>query len=391
MLNPTFSCYLIGSESLLIQCAESLLSSGHEVRGILSNAPQISEWASARSIPIIDPKKDYAILMRDEPFDYLLSVTNFSIIPDHVLSLPRHGTVNFHDGPLPDYAGLNVTTWAIADRAPSHGISWHLVDAGIDTGNVLVEKSIILSSDETAFSLNTKCFEAAIETFPALVKLLESRTLSGRKQISGQGKYFGKYHRPISAGVIDFRRPAEEIVSLIRSLDFGTYDNTVGTAKILSGHRLVVVRSVATGETSEAPPGTILACDSRSLRVATATNDVVLSDLLTESPSGTFSDVAPQTLFFPADRLPFVSEETLGAIELADRSAARNDSRAVTVLSDPHPAIPLSGTPAAGDDGFDRQELSPGSSDPRERRGSASCCCGDPRHVSRKILQSGRR
>src|SRR5690606_29771493 len=117
-----------------------------------------------------------------EPFDFLFSVTWLRILPDPVVALPTRAAVNFHDGPLPTYAGLNVTTWAILNDEPRHAVSWHLIESTVDAGRVLESQSFEIAANETAFSLNTRCYEAGMSTFDALVARLESGNLDGSPQ-----------------------------------------------------------------------------------------------------------------------------------------------------------------------------------------------------------------
>ena len=72
--------------------------------------------------------------------DWLLSIANLRMIPDDVLALPTKGAINFHDGPLPAYAGLNTPAWAIINGAPTHGVSWHVIEGGVDEGDLLAQK-----------------------------------------------------------------------------------------------------------------------------------------------------------------------------------------------------------------------------------------------------------
>ena len=110
---PSFSCYLIGDESLLIRCADVLLSKGHDVRGILTTDDQIAAWAEGEGVPVTDPATPYYAALSRAPFDYFFSVAHLRLIPEEVLRLARRAAINFHDGPLPDYAGLNTPNWAI--------------------------------------------------------------------------------------------------------------------------------------------------------------------------------------------------------------------------------------------------------------------------------------
>jgi methionyl-tRNA formyltransferase len=116
-LYPTFDCYLIGADSLLMECAETLLAKGHQILGVVTSAPRILQWANERSLSVISDDGNYAIALRAKPFDFLFSITHLAVIRDDVLALPRKMAINFHDGPLPAYAGLNAPAWALLHGA----------------------------------------------------------------------------------------------------------------------------------------------------------------------------------------------------------------------------------------------------------------------------------
>ncbi|MEZ4694959.1 MAG: LLM class flavin-dependent oxidoreductase [Rhodothermales bacterium] len=337
MENSKFSCYLIGSESLLIQCAGSIMSAGHEILGVVSNAPRIRDWAESQSLKVIDSDVPYAEVLAATPFDYLLSITNLSIIAEEALSLPRVAAINFHDGPLPDYAGLNVTTWALADGVSRHAVSWHLMKAAVDEGDVLVEEEISVADGETAFSLNTKCYEAGISSFGRLLEMLEERRLAGREQ-TGPGQYFGRYHRPPHGGVIDFEQDADSIARLVRSLDFGTYDNPVATAKMKVPGGFVSVGKAEVLAGSAGKAGHVVSVDKNSVVVGTSSNDVRLSSL------HSIGDDVPQAAdlsmaLFPGDQLKAFAVPDVERLAQIDTTAARHDHGMVRALLDPQPAI----------------------------------------------------
>jgi methionyl-tRNA formyltransferase len=110
--STTLSAIFIGNQSLLIQCADRFKQRGHDIRTIVSSDSSVQRWAKEHRIPCIAPARDLAAHLAAEPFDYLFSVANFAVVRGDVLALPRRGAVNFHDGPLPDYAGLNATSCA---------------------------------------------------------------------------------------------------------------------------------------------------------------------------------------------------------------------------------------------------------------------------------------
>jgi len=78
---PGFSCFVIGQDTLLIECTEILLAHGHEIKGVISSSPRILAWASEKGLSTVDPRADYVESLRREPFDYLFSITHLAIIP----------------------------------------------------------------------------------------------------------------------------------------------------------------------------------------------------------------------------------------------------------------------------------------------------------------------
>ncbi len=188
-MNTSFRCVLAGGESLLIQCAELLMQRGHQVVGVVSARAAIRQWAAKQGIRVL---KDAAALKQASdllPFDYLFSVTNLAVLDASVLALPTRGAINFHDGPLPEYAGLNTPVWALLHGAGQHGITWHTMTAEVDRGDILAERRFDLTSDETSLTLNTKNYGAAIEAFETLMDGLQDGSLQGRPQDRPIEKY----------------------------------------------------------------------------------------------------------------------------------------------------------------------------------------------------------
>ncbi len=104
-----FRCFLIGADSLLIECGgELLLSRGHTIAGVITAAPRLPVWAREKQLPVHDAQQDFRPALDAAPFDYLFAITHLSILPADVLTKPQRAAINFHDGPLPRYAGLNA-------------------------------------------------------------------------------------------------------------------------------------------------------------------------------------------------------------------------------------------------------------------------------------------
>ncbi len=167
-----FTCYVIGEKSLLLKCSEILLERGHKIYGIVSSNPTIKNWAAGNNIETLELDKALYDRLNAKPYDYLFSITNLSVLPDDIINTPRNRAINFHDGPLPKYAGINVTSWAIMNQEKTHGFTWHDISSEVDKGDILKQVVFAIEQGETALSLNAKCFESGttLSTPPGIVQ-----------------------------------------------------------------------------------------------------------------------------------------------------------------------------------------------------------------------------
>ncbi|MEM1159739.1 MAG: AMP-binding protein, partial [Pseudomonadota bacterium] len=273
-----FSSVVIGNESLAIQCGEILLDSGHQIAAIVTRNPDVRAWATSHGLRLEAPGPDLAERLGDAPFDWLLSIANLDIIPGSLLDLPTRGAVNFHDGPLPAYAGLNAPVWAALAGAAEHGISWHYIEGGVDEGDVIARALFPITETDTALTLNTKCYAAAIDSFPTVMAELAKPEPARERQDLAQRSYFARDDRPEGGARLDFTQPAAELARMIRALDHGDYWNPLSIPKFEAGGKLWLARAahVATGG-SGAAPGAVAAADDDLLSIATGAGDLVIT------------------------------------------------------------------------------------------------------------------
>ncbi|MEP0154339.1 MupA/Atu3671 family FMN-dependent luciferase-like monooxygenase [Pseudophaeobacter sp.] len=265
-----FSCVVIGNESLLIGCAEAVLARGHQIQAVVSTDSDIRAWAQGKALPVLTDPTEVT-----DAYDWLLSIANLRVIPNPVLALARKGAVNFHDGPLPRYAGLNTPNWAIMAGEAQHGITWHVMEGGIDEGDILAQRLFDIAEDETAFSLNSKCYAAAMDSFGDVLDQLSTEDLKRQPQDLSQRSYFARDHRPAAGGILDFSQPSQDLSRLVRSLDYGAYWNPLGCAKLLLPDQVLRVGK-ATPTEGSGPAGTLLCVTGAVVTVATADGAIAL-------------------------------------------------------------------------------------------------------------------
>jgi natural product biosynthesis luciferase-like monooxygenase protein len=281
MQTQSFTCFVIGGDSLLVECAELIVRGGQTLRGVISDNPRIVSWAEKNGVRHL-PVAGYEAALAGQDFDYLFAITHLAIVPDAVLKLPKRASINFHDGPLPRYAGLQAPAWALMAQEPRYGITWHLITPGVDEGDMLERREFEVSPNETSLTINTKCFEQGIESFGELIQKLATGSATPIPQDRSQRSYFAKHDRPRAGCVLDFTQSAARLDALVRALDFGQYDNPLGTPKLVHGGKaLAVLETSLPGEPSSAAPGTVVGVDEAGVRVATGDGILILRRLAT--------------------------------------------------------------------------------------------------------------
>ena len=350
-LYPTFDCYLIGADSLLMECAETLLAKGHQILGVVTSAPRILQWANERSLSVISDDSNYAKALRAKPFDFLFSITHLAIIRDDVLALPRKMAINFHDGPLPAYAGLNAPAWALLHGAAEYGITWHQVTPGVDRGPILKQAIFEIAKDDTSVSLNTKCFAAALESFPQLVDELANARMTTQAQDSAHRSYFGKFQRPPASGVLQWQKPAHELEAFVRAMDFGEYRNPLVSPKVFFENQVCCVTAAfARDEAVDLPAGYVLDVDEGRINVATGSGVLSITKLRDlNGNSLSPGQFASQCGLTNGKSFQTFSAETLMKLTELDGVFARNDEYWMKQIAELIPMeLPLGNSDAKG-------------------------------------------
>ena len=272
------SFILFGNQSILAQCGSKILESGHAISAIVTHTDALRKWAEANGIKVLSPESDLAEKLSGLDVDWILSLAYLSVIPNEILAMANHGAVNFHDGPLPEYAGLNTPVWARINQEPEHGITWHFMEGGVDKGDVIERHNFPVSVDDNAFTLNTKCFETAVESFDGILVKLGSGTVERSKQASDNRRYYSRTDRPGNGGLINFDATSDAIVALVRGLDHQNYWNPLSTSKIALAGRAYNVASAGIANGS-GQAGEILETAEDSVLIATSDGAVRLGGL----------------------------------------------------------------------------------------------------------------
>jgi methionyl-tRNA formyltransferase len=180
------------------------------------------------------------------------------ILPQAVLDLPRYGTLNIHASLLPRYRGVSPISSAILQGESETGVTIMLIDAGIDTGPLLLKRSVPIAEHDTTGSLTEKLARAgAAALLEALPRWIEG-TLTPQPQDEQQASYTRMVQK--QDGQIDWHCPAAVLARQVRAYQPwpGAYTRWRGRLlKILAVHATPTARAPAASETQSAHPGAV--------------------------------------------------------------------------------------------------------------------------------------
>ena len=366
----TFRALVIGDGALAAECAGILRDAGHELCGLASPNAQLARWAAEHDLPFASTASALGPALRSllaerglDGVDWIFSVVNTTILGPDVTALATRGVINYHDAPLPRYAGMHATSWALLAGEPVHGVTWHRVVERVDAGDILAQLPVAVAPDDTAFTLNTRCHLAAIESFRALVHDLGTGAVPERPQDLTQRSWFGRFRRPPAASVLRWDQPADALARLVRALDFGPVPNPLGRPRLLlpDGAALLAGGLTVLDALPAAPAaaaGTVVRLDADTIVVQAADRLVALRDLRTLAGAPLdVAEVARQHAIAVGDRLPRLDAAAAARLEAVDAAARRGEDDWVGRLRSLAPlALPYAGM-APSSDRVERVEL----------------------------------
>lgn len=209
---------------------QALIDSDHEVvlavthpaseqsyKAIWSDS--VEELAGEHGIPVhLTERADEAtidLVKQAEP-DVIVVNSWYTWMPPELYNMPPHGTLNLHDSLLPEFTGFSPVLWALISGAAEFGLTVHRMDEQLDTGDILVQRSLPIGPTATG----TELVLAGMELIPGAVHealhALETGTAVWRPQDKARRTYFHK--RSDRDSRIDWQAPAVDLERFVRAL-----------------------------------------------------------------------------------------------------------------------------------------------------------------------------
>jgi len=277
----------MGTPDFSVGTLEALVAAGHEVclvvtqpdkpkgRGKELAQTPVKTKALELGIPVFQPKKvrdPEAIETLDSyQADAMVVIAFGQILPQAVLDLCPYGCINVHASLLPAYRGAAPIQWAVIDGLDVSGVTTMQMDAGLDTGDMIMKTEVPLAPDETGASLHDKLARTGatlcVETLAAIAE--------GRATFTKQGETTTAYAKMLKKemGIIDWSQPAVVIERLVRGLNSWPGAYTFLDGKELKIWKTHVWQGVSTVDSDRMilhqEPGTIIYIDKHIFVIQT--------------------------------------------------------------------------------------------------------------------------
>lgn len=272
-----------GTPEFALPALRALPEEGHTLAGIVTQPDRgtgrgrrvtpgaVKAAADADGVPILQPElprgADFVREVRRLDPEISVVVAYGHILRPEILELPPRGSINVHASLLPELRGAAPVQWAIARGFDTTGVTVMRMEAGLDSGPLLLQVPEPIRADETAGELAARLAELGAEALVTALAALTTGELVEREQDDSRATYAPKLDRAQTQ--IDWSRPAVEVARWVRATDPvpGAWSELDGRPTKLFRPR-IEVRAGAPGEVLEADPevGVLVAAGENAVR-----------------------------------------------------------------------------------------------------------------------------
>lgn len=219
----------------------------------------VKAWAEAHGLPVWQPKRikeeDFTAFLEEQKPDLMVVVAFGQILSQRILDIPPYGCINVHGSLLPRYRGAAPMQWCVIDGEKKTGITTMFMDAGLDTGDMLLKAEFPIGPDTTLEEVHDGLMALGAKVLIDTLEELSAGTLKRIPQ-TGESNYAPMLTK--ETGHIHWQDRAQKIHNLVRGLD-----SWPGAYTFLTGKKYKIWRTRCTTEKTEAQPGTILRADKK--------------------------------------------------------------------------------------------------------------------------------
>jgi len=230
-MSHSLNLVFCGTPQFAVPMLDKLVEAGYPVKLVVTQPDRpkgrglelvfspVKQQALQLGLPVVQPESiknndDFRSQLSALKPDAIIVVGYGRIIPQWMLDLPPLGNINLHASLLPKYRGAAPIQWAIARGESVTGVTTMKIDAGLDTGDILLQQEIPIAPGDTAEALAPKLAVVGSDLIVATLRGFQDGTVSPRKQNHEQASLAPILKK--EDGLIDFSRSAVEIMNRMR-------------------------------------------------------------------------------------------------------------------------------------------------------------------------------
>lgn len=220
----------LGTPQFAVPSLEAIVAAGHEVAAVYTQPDRpkgrgqelalspVKIAALHRGLFVCQPERvrrpEVVAELADFGADVMVVVGYGQIIPQAIIDLPRLGIVNVHASLLPRWRGAAPIQWSIASGETTTGVTTMMINAGLDTGDILLQTATEIGKEENALELGSRLSQMGASLLTATLNLLEKGVCPRVPQVDSEATLARILRK--EDGLIDWRRTAREICDRAR-------------------------------------------------------------------------------------------------------------------------------------------------------------------------------
>jgi len=284
----------LGTPDFAVPSLEALIKNGYDIVGVFTQpdrpakrghklmAPPVKQCAQEHSLDVfqfekIKSEEGVKALKALNP-DIMITAAFGQILSKEVLDIPKYGCINVHGSLLPKYRGAAPIQWAIINGEKITGVTTMYTDIGLDTGDIILKKEIVIKKDETAGELFDRMAPIGADLLIETLKEIEKGNLKREKQNENEATHYPMLKKEM--GKMDFNKDANELYNLVRGVT-----PWPGAYFMLGEDVIKVLKVNVADENTNKEPGTVIKASPKEGLIIACKNGAIEIESL-RAPSG---------------------------------------------------------------------------------------------------------